>query len=370
MGAARPKLSSGLLLALIDGAFDVPPWRRFLDELRGCIGADYASLIFRPPGRSPNTVLHLYSGACSPPKVQRLYRESFYEQDPLPYHDMADGRVYGFDELLPPGNPRGEAYIREVMTPSGMNVMRMMRVVEAGGASGWLTMTRRRRDFEPSVDALIRELAPYLRSVLRNYLVLERERTNARLAGEAIKRLDFGWLALDASARVLESDPQAGAIVERSQALRIGADGRLLTSSARQNREIIAAIKAISQQGPGRPRAMVLSRDPWLEMILMPADRTAHSAKSMPAVIAYVHGDSVLSADRCEQLAQMFSLLPSESRLALALARGMTMDEAAGHLGLTQQTARTYSKKIYAKMGARGQADLVRFIHRSVLQIA
>lgn len=370
MGVATPRLSSGLLLALMDGAFDVPPWRRFLDALRESITADYASLIFRPPGLSPNTVLHLYSGACSPPKVQRLYRESIYERDPLPYHDMVDGRVYDFDELLPPGNPRGEAYIREVMAPSGMNVMRMMRVVEAGGASAWLTMTRRRRDFEPAVDALLRELAPYLRSVLRNYLALERERTNARLAGEAIKRLDFGWVALDAGARVLESDPQVSAILERSQALRIGADGRLLTISARQNREIVAIVKAIAQQEQARPRAMVLSRDPWLEMILVPADRTAHSAKSMPAVIAYVHGDSVLSADRCEQLAQMFSLLPSESRLALALARGMTMDEAAAHLGLTLQTARTYSKKVYAKMGARGQADLVRFIHRSVLQMA
>jgi DNA-binding NarL/FixJ family response regulator len=90
----------------------------------------------------------------------------------------------------------------------------------------------------------------------------------------------------------------------------------------------------------------------------------------VPAVVAYVHGDSALSADRCEQLAQLFDLLPSEARLALALSRGMNITEAAEDLGLTEQTARTYSKNIYAKMGARGQADLVRFIHRSVLRIA
>lgn len=370
MPGAAPKLPGELLLSLMDGALDVPPWRNFLDALRKQVGADYASLIFRPPGLSPNTVLHLYSGAASPPKVQRLYRESFYEHDPLPYHDMHEGRVYDFAELLPPGDPVSEAYVREVMAPGGMNVMRMMRVVEAGGASGWLTITRRRHDFGPAVDALLSGLAPYLRSVLRNYLALERERTKALLAGEAIKRLDFGWIALDASARVLESDPQISAILERSQALRIGEDGRLLTSSVRQNREVVANVKAMVQAGQGRPRVMMLSRDPWLEMILMPAERTAHSAKSVPAVIAYVHGDSVLSADRCEQLAQMFGLLPSESRLALALARGMSIDEAAVHLGLTKQSARTYSKKIYAKMGARGQTDLVRFIHRSVLRIA
>jgi DNA-binding NarL/FixJ family response regulator len=105
-------------------------------------------------------------------------------------------------------------------------------------------------------------------------------------------------------------------------------------------------------------------------MLLVPANRNSISAKSVPAVVAYVHGDSSPSADRCEQLAQLFNLLPSEARLALALSRGMSITEAAEDLGLTEQTARTYSKTIYAKMGARGQADLVRFIHRSVLRIA
>lgn len=369
MRSDSPELASELLLALLDGAFETPPWQRFLDALRQRSRADYASLIFRPPGLAPNTVLHLYSGERSPPKVQRLYRDSFYQRDPMPYHDMLEGRVYDAAELLPPG-PAGEAYVREVMVPSGMNTLRMMRVVEAGGVSAWLTITRRRGDFSPAAGALLQALAPYLRGVLRNYLALEHARTSALLAGEATQRLDFGWIALDIDARVLETDPQGKIILQRSQALRIGVDGRLLAASARQSREIAAAVKALARQEQKRPRAMVLGRDPWLDMLLVPADRSAHSAKSVPAVIAYVHGDSLLSADRCEQLAQMFGLLPSESRLALALGRGLSIAEAASHLGLTQESARTYSKKIYAKMGARGQPDLVRFIHRSVLRIA
>ena len=115
---------------------------------------------------------------------------------------------------------------------------------------------------------------------------------------------------------------------------------------------------------------MVLSRDPWLDMLLVPASRNSISAKSVPAVVAYVHSDSSLSADRCEQLAQLFDLLPSEARLALALGRGMSIAEAAKELNLTVGSARTYTKKIYAKMGARGHPDLVRFVQRSVLQIA
>ncbi|MBX9729195.1 MAG: LuxR C-terminal-related transcriptional regulator, partial [Sphingopyxis sp.] len=54
----------------------------------------------------------------------------------------------------------------------------------------------------------------------------------------------------------------------------------------------------------------------------------------------------------------------------LALSRGMTIAEAADALGLTTETARNYSKKIYAKMGARGQSDVVRYILTSVLALA
>jgi DNA-binding CsgD family transcriptional regulator len=87
-------------------------------------------------------------------------------------------------------------------------------------------------------------------------------------------------------------------------------------------------------------------------------------------VLCYLHADHWSSADRCGQLAQLFDLTASEARLALALSRGLSIAEAGPEVGLTVESARTYSKRIYAKTGARGQADLVRFIHRSVLAIA
>jgi DNA-binding NarL/FixJ family response regulator len=358
-----------LLLALLDGAFDVPPWTRFLDLLRNEVAADYSSLVFRPPGMPSNTVFHLYSGRRSPPHVERLYKESFFERDPTPYHAMHEGRIYSLKELLRPGDPASEAYIREVMAPSGMNAMRMVRVTETSGVSAWMIVTRTKGDFTGKAEMLLSGLVPYLRSVLRNFVALERERTSALLSGQAIHRLNYGWIALDANARVLETDAQGQTILDHSQLLHCDPDGRFSAVTRKQMREIATAVKLLANTSDARPRAMVLSRDPWLDMLLVRANREAVSARSSPAVVVYVHGDSALSADRCEQLAQLFDLLPSESRLALALSRGMSITEAAGELGLTVETARTYSKKIYIKMGARSQADLVRFIHRSVLRI-
>ena len=354
----------------MDGAFERPLWSTFLEKLRQCTRADYASLIFRPPGLPSNTVFHLFTGSRCPPVIQQLYRDSFYKRDPMPYHEMGEGRVYALGELLGSDNPAHTAYLEAVMAPSGMNAARMMRLIEPSGFNAWLTITRRKQDFELKDDALLKSIAPYLRSVLRSFVALERERTNAVLAGDAIRRLSFGWITLDAAGRVLEADAQASAILAKSGALRRDAHGFLKGPSLRKGNEIVDAIKAFASASKARPRAMVLSRDPWLDMLLVPASRNSISAKSVPAVVAYVHSDNSPSSDRCEQLVQLFDLLPSEARLALALSRGLSIAEAAKALNLTVGSARTYTKKVYAKMGARGHADLVLFVQRSVLQIA
>jgi len=51
------------------------------------------------------------------------------------------------------------------------------------------------------------------------------------------------------------------------------------------------------------------------------------------------------------------------------MAQAISISDAAETLGLTIETARNYSKKIYAKTGARGQAELVRIVLTSVLAV-
>jgi len=84
----------------------------------------------------------------------------------------------------------------------------------------------------------------------------------------------------------------------------------------------------------------------------------------------YLRGDRSSIADRHEQLVDLFGLTPAEARLAWALAQGLSIAEAADAHGLTTETARYYSKRIYAKTGARGQVDLVRNILTGVLALA
>lgn len=359
-----------LLCAIVEGAFEQPLWSRFLDGLRAQVRADYASLIFRAPDQPLNSVVHLYSGEPSPPMVHKLYHEELYQQDPLPYHELAEGRPYRGEELYRPEDPAHSDFYRAIVVPSGMAQMRMMRLREASGVNAWLTIARREEDFTAEDDALLRQIAPVLRSALRSFMALERERFSASVAGEAIRRLRFGWFTLDADGRILDSDAQGAQTLANSTIIRRSSAGRLALRPPELERQVLSAVRGVAADPKSRPRAVTLSRDPWLDMLLVPAPRRAISPHARAAVIAYVHGDRSPSNDRCEQLGQLFGLSPSEARLALALSRGMTIAEAAAEFGLTVETARNYSKKIYSKTGARGQPDLIRFVMRSVLLIA
>jgi DNA-binding CsgD family transcriptional regulator len=359
-----------LLTALHDGPFEQPLWSSFLDRLRARTRSRYASLIFRPLDATPDGLIELHSGERSPPHIQRLYLEELYKRDPLPYHRYRDGRVYTTDELLSTDDPVHRAFLDELLVPSGMARMRTMRVTEESGISAWLSVARDDPDYRAGDGALLAALAPHLRRALRSFVAIERARFKADTASTAMRRLNFGWVALDAQGRIVDRDAQAQRLLERSPALRPSRQGRLGLADPQLDRQLGTIVRAFATDPGTRPRALTVSREPWIDMLIVPAQGHLLSAQTRPVAIAYLHADSLSTADRHEQIAELFGLLPSEARLALALSRGQTLAEAAGTLGLTIETARNYSKKIYAKMGARGQSDLIRFILASTLALA
>ena len=60
----------------------------------------------------------------------------------------------------------------------------------------------------------------------------------------------------------------------------------------------------------------------------------------------------------------MFGLTASESRLAAALSNGMSLEEASHAEGWTVNSAKSYLKSIFQKLGVSRQADLVRVVLR------
>lgn len=358
-----------MICALIEGSVDPSPWTKFLDMLRDAVEADYATLIFRPPGRGFAEAVSMLSGG-SLDNLHREYASHLYPNDLMANRDIAEGCPQSLKDVL--GNSESGEFSahRQFIEKFGIKSLRQVRVQETSGIDAWLTIARRsEEDFAPAVDHLLSQIAPILRSVLGQYIVRERERFESMLAADAVRRMNFGWLTLDEKGRVLDCDAQGADVLSRSGVLRRSLSGQLVAASAPLQAEINEALKLLAHKSTARARAIALSRDPWLDMLLLPAERTSISARVRPVAIAYVHGDSWHEAECGLQLAELFRLSAREAEIALALCRGMTISEVAAELGVTVGTARNHTKSIYAKIGARGLPDLVRVVMRSILSL-
>lgn len=281
---------------------------------------------------------------------------------------MREGRVYTLEELLDRNDPAQARLYEELMAPKGLTAMRSVRVTEPSGVDLWLGVAGG-KPIGAGTSALLSALVPHLRIALRAFIALEREKFRSNVSSETFDRLDAGWMTLDARGRIVDMTRHVEQLLQRTNVLKRGRYDRLTPESPTIDRELTALIKQYAQKGEGPPKAINLSRDPWMDMLVAPLPRQGVASGATPVAIVYVSGDRRSRADRCDQLVDLFGLLPSEARLAWVLAQGVSIAEAAEAVGISVETARNYSKKIYAKTGARGHPELVRIILTSVLTI-
>lgn len=365
----RNKITT-LSAALLEGSFEQPMWNSFMVQLRDCCGADFVSLLFQPPGWGKFDSLFLSANGSTIEEVLANYnRHSYPDYDALRLW-MEDGEPYSMTAMIAEDRGEHQAFFDEMTETIGIAASLLMRVQEGSGVDGWLSLARRDGDFPVEIEELLREIAPVLRGVLRLYIAREEERFAARLNEETVQRLQFGWIALDATGLIVSADPFGEQVLAAGEVLARDREGRLEVRVGDLQREIGATIGRLAASLHAPPRAIPLRADPWLDMLLVQARQRPLSSSGAPAVIAYVHGDNWSSSLRESQLCEMFALSASEARLALALCRGKRIAEAGAEIGLTVETARSYSKAIYAKTGARGQPDLVRIILGSILALA
>lgn len=358
-----------LLTALHEGVLESPLWSTFLSRLRSRTVADYAGLILRRGDGAPE-VCEFASARQLRQDLRQRYRDEFHRLDPMIRQTLRADRVYALQELLDMRDADHQRFAREFMTPGMIRYARLMRVSEAAGYDAWLVIARDKDDFEASDSALLSALGPHLAIAIRTYAAIQRERLRADISGEAIQRLNFGWITLDAGGIIVDYDDQADRLLRQSTALRRTAAGRLVPTSRQAEGALARLLRQVAAGETIRSQAIHLSDEPWLDMLVASIRDQPFSGSKAPVLVAYVHGEERSSADRADQLMDLFGLTRSEARLAIALSHGRSIAEAAEDLGLTLETTRLYSKRIYAKTGTRGQADLVRLVLASVVALA
>ncbi|MCP1470265.1 DNA-binding CsgD family transcriptional regulator [Sphingobium sp. OAS761] len=328
-----------LLTALHGGVVEDRPWALFLERLRARIEADCCCLWARR-----NT------GGWSPIELAKSRKSTGMGNiEALAAFDtMRPSRIYRQAEMVGEGSPD----IRE--DGDGRHMM----IGHGQGREVILSAYIAQDEFQAGDAALLLNLAPHMHVAFRIYDALLRQRLKSTMLDHILADMATGWILLDGQGRVLETSMIARTMIEERQALLVGSDGRLHCVG----QDAQSALEAAMADSRNLPRAAWLDIDPPLQMVV--TEPTEDAGRHMPTaryqLLIRKIRESVMKDG--QYLKELFGLTRSEALLAARIAEGDSIVQAADALSLTPETARNYSKRIYAKTGTRGQADLVRLL--------
>ena len=140
------------------------------------------------------------------------------------------------------------------------------------------------------------------------------------------------------------------------------------------DRELIAAALEASTQKMREPQATSVPRGSGrsnLSILIQPIPYSDLSGgKQLPSVAIFIRDPSRQPSPSEELLRQLFGLTAAEATLALLLANGRTLDEAAQRLNVRKNTARAQLRSIFDKTGVRRQTTLMHILMGSVASIS
>lgn len=365
--------STRLIEPLLATVEDDSNWGRFLAELTRRCRAEIA-ILFLHDYRCASVPYFVSHGVDEKMKGEYTTRLGALnpwvaEQEPMP-----EGTVVLSHQLVSDASiPRSE-YYADFLRPLGIRYAVGSNILKSDGRAVKLGVLRsqRRGPMNDRDGDLLRTLMPSLQSVLRMRSRLEMLESRNRMNWAAIEALAAGVIFLDRGGVVTCMNAAARAICEAADGLFVDERGHLCACVDRDRKWLTAAIENARHSARSAAPSMTIrslrrrSGKQPLSLRVEPVANTAVGDAAAAELVVFVCEPDRASQDLEAMLGAIWSLTPAETRLAGCLARGLSLREASGRLGISEGTARFVSKQLFAKTLTRGQTEFVRFAAKSV----
>jgi DNA-binding CsgD family transcriptional regulator len=362
---SRPRALSaghGDLLGLVDSIYQSAtgelPCASAVKALRQHLDAAWVALMLRPATPSRPALVVTAGGPISLPS------ESPY----LNIDDIPPGGVFkdidakGVQVLESPGM-RGSQHIIGadlVVSPSFRARLRIGRV-------------RRGVAFSARDKALVQSLLPHFLRVLRSHDESAVGGMESQVLRIAVDSLGLGVIVLGESGEILHVNQCAERTLRERKHIGV-VSGTIHCLDSSDDRRLKGAIRiahARRRESGARTGVAVFAGrnecDAWVSMLVRGLPPGPPSCGERAAAVAiYIRRSDQRGDMSVDAVREVFGLTRTEGVLALHMAEGASLDEAAAALEIRRNTARTHLRSIFAKTGVRRQPELVRVLLGSV----
>lgn len=364
-----------LLGELYDAAIDDHSWSRYLAHVHQLFKANYVTLILRIPQDSDKGLMLVIGDIEGQGTISYIT----YPSSATPFVNCAVNQVFTVTDLMSLESWRSsDYYLQYCKQQNVFHVMGVDITPPSGGVFRFrITRAPSREDFSAADRALCDMLIPHMSRALHIHSLLGHKNSLSTLYAQAMGRLSIATMILDGNGHLLETNQVAREMLATGDGLKI-VGGRLEASYPGDNKRLYKSIRAAACSSPnGRialAEAQSVARPSGqvsLGLVVEPVPQQDwDEGESQPAVVIYCRdavGQPLLSTAITRQV---FGFTPSESALAMELANGMSLEEAASSLGIRRNTARAHLRAIFSKTGVRRQTELVRLMLNSVVTLA
>lgn len=210
---------------------------------------------------------------------------------------------------------------------------------------------------------------PHLSRALRiqsRVAALEQESSSA---WGAIEGASFGIIVLTGDRRIWRCNREAERIMVEGGEID-GQGGKLVVRRPIDNAALQRLIDGAIETARGRGRdgggSMALAKRagprPYAVLVAPVPERAAPLSLAGPAVVVFLTDPDHAPETPAQLLRRVYGLTRKEAQLALALAGGANLADAAERLRIAKGTARRHLAAIFARTGIHRQAELVRLI--------
>ncbi len=375
-----------LLGMIYQGPLEQQPWLGALPALRELFNAQVASLVLRPPSsEDPGLILNSVrpdaeghgQGLADPDDWElTAYREEFFSLDP--FVNLPLDQVITLEDILPDAELERSDYYHQYLLPIGLFRILGVDTSEPGGMVARLRFSRRREEARFSDDErrFLARITPHINRAIQIYATLNRATTERDVYAGAMSRLAVATIILDEQARLLNANPVAQALLDRNEGL-LAKEGKIRLEGREADRALqealLSTIRAQQQGEASVARALRVPRSGGradLGLVVRPVPASEWSqGQSSPCVAVFISDPESQEPASQQILGELFELTPAEARLAILLARGLSLAEVSEVQNISQHTARAQLKSIFAKTGVSRQAELVRLVLKSVASL-
>nr|WP_218584629.1 helix-turn-helix transcriptional regulator [Pseudomonas sp. CM25] len=354
-----------------EGALDPKLMARALGSFRTLYEANYVTLILRVPDQ-PDMGVMIISG-----DIEGAGDVSYmtYPQTNSPFANQPLDHVFTVDDIMSSTEWELSGYFKMFCGPQDVyHVMGADISTPDGGKLRFrITRPKRSANFSAHERALCGMFLPHLRRALQVHNLLDRSESLSDLYSQAISRLSVATLVLDESGSVLRVNPVAQDILASADGLKL-VGGRLEATYPSDNRELQRLIRAaFSPDAPKSAEAMSVTRPSGLVNLGLVVESIPSldwaEEKGKPAALVYIRDAASKSLASEVVTKQLFNLTRAETALAMELANGLSLEEAAEVLNIRRNTARAHLRSIFSKTGVRRQTELVRILLNSVVAL-